>query len=266
MPLDGNHLLLTPEEKAEFERNEPQALPYIRPLLSAWEYINGQERWCLWLEDLEPSQLRKMPLTRARVEAVRAWRLAPGRAPSTRKFAETPALFRDRNTPQQFILVPSTSSERREYIPIGFFSGNYVANNSCHIIPNASLYHFGILTSRMHMAWMRYTCGRLKSDYRYSKFIVYNNFPWPTGATPKQRAKVEALAQAVLQARQAYPNSTLADLYDPLAMPLDLRKAHRALDQAVDRLYRPEAFANEHARIQFLFGLYAQQAGLTLSP
>jgi len=256
MPLDGNHLLLTPAEKEALERHEPEAAKYIRPLISAKEYINGEERWCLWLADAQPADLRKLPLVYQRIEAVRKWRLDPERAPSTHKFAQTPHLFRDRRTPTSFIVIPRVSSEMREYIPMGFFNSNSIAGDTCMIVPHGTRYHFGILTSAMHMAWMRAVCGRLENRYRYSKFIVYNNFPWPVAPKPKQVAAVEAAAQAVLDARAAHPGNTLADLYDPAVMPLDLRKAHSALDKAVDRAYRPEPFANEAARLSLLFELY----------
>ncbi len=256
MPLDGGNLLFSNEEKEEFLQIEPNAAPYIKPLISAKEFLNGQKRWCLWLVNITPAELRKMPNVLKRVEAVKQMRLN-SKDKGTQRHADTPTLFRDRNNPDTFIVIPSTTSENRKYIPMGFFDKDSIANNSCHIIPNGTLYHFGVLMSAMHMAWVKYVCGRLKSDYRYSKDIVYNNYPWAE-ATPKQVAKIEQCAQAVLDARAQYPTSTLADLYDPLTMPPALLKAHNALDKAVDATYRSAAFATNAARIEFLFEMYEE--------
>ena len=165
-------------------------------------------------------------------------------------------MFRDRNNPQSFILIPSTSSENRKYIPYGFLSNFEIANNSCHTIPNGTLFHFGVLMSEMHMTWVRYVCGRLKSDFRYSKDIVYNNYPWPENITDKQKEAIEKAALKVLDARERFPRNSLADLYDPLLMPLILVNAHNELDRAVDLAYRPQPFVNETKRIEFLFVLY----------
>jgi len=255
MPLDGGNLLLTDEEKSELLIKEPDVSKFIKPLISAREFLNNEKRWCLWLVNAEPSELRKLPLTLERIEKVKQFRLS-SIAPSTQKFSSTPSLFRDRNNPGNFILIPSTSSENRKYIPFGFLSNYEIANNSCHIIPNGSLYHFGILTSEMHMSWVKYVCGRLKSDFRYSKDIVYNNYPWPENPTDKQIKIVEEAAQKVLDVRAEFPNSSLADLYNPLTMPPALIKAHNELDKAVDLCYRPQPFINETKRIEFLFELY----------
>ncbi|MBL0309968.1 MAG: class I SAM-dependent DNA methyltransferase [Bacteroidetes bacterium] len=257
MPLDGGNLLLSDEEKNEFLLKEPKAAKYIKPLISAYEFLNGENRWCLWLENVEPHELKSMPEVLKRVDAVRKFRLASV-APSTQKFAATPALFRDRNQPTTYILIPSTSSENRMYIPMGFFTKKSIASNSCHIVPSANLYHFGVLMSVMHMAWVKTVCGRLKSDFRYSKDIVYNNYPWPLNPTDKQTKAIEAAAQKVLDARLLFPNSSLADLYDPLTMPPALVKAHNELDKAVDLAYRPQAFLTEAKRMEFLFELYEQ--------
>jgi hypothetical protein len=173
-----------------------------------------------------------------------------------RKLALRPSQFRDLKNPERFILIPSATSENRRYIPFGFFDKNYIANNSCHMIPEGKLYHFGIITSDMHMSWVKYVCGRLKSDYRYSKDIVYNNYPWPENPTEKQKEGVEKAAQAVLDVRANFPKSSLADLYDPNTMPPALVKAHQALDKAVDLCYRSQPFINETKRIEFLFELY----------
>lgn len=255
MPLDGGHLLLSDSDKSEFIIKEPGAEKFIRPLISAREFLNGEKRWCLWLVDAAPEELRSLPLVLERIKKVKEFRES-SIAPSTRKFASTPALFRDKQTPNSYIVIPSTSSENRKYIPMGIFGKNEIANNSTHIIPQGTLYNIGILTSQMHMAWVKYTCGRLKSDYRYSKDIVYNNFPWPENPTGKQKELVDKSAQAVLDARAQFPNSSLADLYDPNTMPPVLVKAHQQLDKAVDLCYRPQPFINEAKRIEFLFELY----------
>jgi hypothetical protein len=255
MPLDGGHLLLSDEDKNEFILKEPKAEKYIKPLISAYEFLNGEKRWCLWLLNADPSELRQMPEVLKRAGLVRKFRLASV-APSTQKFAETPTLFRDRNQPDSFIVVPRVSSENRKYIPMGFFDKNSIVSDTCMSIPNGTLYHFGILTSIMHMTWVKNICGRLKSDFRYSKDIVYNNFPWAENPTEKQTKAIETAAQKVLDARLAFPNSSLADLYDPNAMPQELIKAHNELDKAVDLAYRPQAFTSEAKRMEFLFELY----------
>lgn len=255
MPLDGGNLLLTEEDRAEFLFKEPNAEKFILPLISAYEFLNGKKRYCLWLVDAQPNELKGLPEVLKRIEKVRKFRL-DSVAPSTQKFAATPSTFRDKNNPESYILIPSTSSENRKYIPIGFFEKDTIANNSCHIIPNGSLYHFGILTSAMHMAWVRNICGRLKSDYRYSKDIVYNNFPWPQNPSEKQKSTIEKFAQEVLDARAQFPESSLADLYDPLTMPPVLLKAHQNLDKAVDAAYSTKTFTTETDRMEFLFALY----------
>lgn len=255
MPLDGGHLLLSDEEKEEFLLKEPQAKKYIKPLISAFEFLNGEKRWCLWLVDIDPSELQKLPEVFNRVKLVKKFRLN-SIAPSTQKFAATPTLFRDRNQPETFIVVPRVSSENRAYIPIGFFNKNSIVSDTCMSIPNAKLYHFGILTSIMHMAWVKNICGRLKSDFRYSKDIVYNNYPWPESPTEKQTKAIETASQKVLDARAEFPKSSLADLYDPDGMPPLLIKAHNELDKAVDLAYRLKPFTSEAIRLEFLFGLY----------
>lgn len=255
MPLDGGHLLLSDQEKYEFLLKEPQSKNYILPLISAREFLNGQKRWCIWLVDADPGELKKMNEIIKRVDLVREFRMN-SIAPSTQKFALTPTLFRDRNHPKNFILVPSTTSENRKYIPFGFFESSEIANNSCHIIPYGTKFNFGVLISIMHMTWVNYVCGRLESRYRYSKDIVYNNFPWPENPTEKQKKTIENAAQKVFDARAQFPGSSLADLYDPLTMPPALVKAHQALDKAVDLAYRPQPFPNEAKRMEFLFELY----------
>ena len=255
MPLDGGNLLLSDQDKNEFLIKEPKAEKYIKPLISAYEFLNGEKRWCLWLLDAEPGELKQLPEVLKRVEAVKKFRLASV-APSTQKFAETPTLFRDRNQPETYILIPSTTSENRKYIPMGFVGKEEIANNSCHTVPNGTLYHFGILMSTMHMAWVKTVCGRLESRFRYSKDIVYNNFPWAENPNEKTIKSIEEKAQKVLDARLQFPTSSLADLYDPLTMPPTLVKAHNELDKAVDLAYRPQAFTSEANRMVFLFELY----------
>lgn len=261
MPADGGELLFTEAEKAEFLRLEPKAKPYIRPLISAYEFLNGESRFCLWLEDIEPSTLRSLPHVLERVEKVRKIRQESARP----QLADIPHLFAQITQPkdQPFILIPAHSSENRKYIPIGFFPKTAVSHNSCLIIANGTSYHFGVLTSKMHMAWVKTTCGRIKSDFRYSKDIVYNNFPWPDAPTNSQMQKIENAAQQILEVRAQYPDSSLADLYDPRSMPKPLSKAHSELDKAVDAAYRPHPFINDAKRMEFLFELYEKYtAGL----
>lgn len=255
-PTDGGNFLFTEEEKREFLRKEPKAKKFIRPLISAHEFINGEKRFCLWLVDAEPGELKQMPNLLQRVEAVRQMRLkSPKQA--TVKWASKPTLFTENRQPKSdYILVPSHSSENRKYIPIGFMSKNDILNNSCLSVPNATLFHFGILTSEMHMIWLKHLCGRIKSDYRYSNEIVYTNYPWPENPNDKQTKAIETAAQKVLDVRAEFPNSSLADLYDPLTMPPALVKAHNELDKAVDLAYRPQPFISEAKRMEFLFELY----------
>ena len=261
MPNDGGHLLLTDAEKHELLTKEPAAKKFIRPFMSAKEFLNNEPRWCLWLVNIAPHELRQLPEISRRVQAVKQLREASDR-PTTRELAAFPTLFGENRQPtSHYVLVPRHSSENRAYIPCGFFDAKHIAADSCLAIPDATLYHFGILTSTMHMAWVRYTCGRIKSDYRYSAGIVYNNFPWPD-CTDRQHAAIETAAQAVLDARAQFPQSSLADLYDPLTMPPALVKAHQALDRAVDACYRKAAFANDAQRVEFLFERYQQLTSL----
>jgi hypothetical protein len=253
---DGGNYLFTPEQKAEFLKVEPAVENHFRRWLGSEEFINGIERWCLWLGDCSPDELRKMPHAMARVEAVRNFRLA-SKSPPTRKIAEIPTRFHVEYFPKRnFLVVPEVSSERRPYIPIGFMRPEILCSNKLRILPDATLFQFGILSSAMHMAWVRRVTGRLKSDFQYSVKLVYNNFPWPVNAAPKQRETVEKAAQAVLDARQQFPGATLADLYDPLAMPPVLVKVHAELDRAVDLCYRREPFETERQRVEYLFTLY----------
>ena len=235
-PVEGGFLIFSEEEKLEFLRKEPSAEPYFRPFMSSDDYINGHPRWCLWLLGLSPAVLRSMPYVMERVEAVRKFRLASVKA-ATREYANYPMQFMEIKQPDSdYLMIPNTSSERRKYIPIGYLDRTVVASNAASFVPNASLYHFGVLTSNVHNAWMRVVCGRLEMRYRYSVNIVYNNFPWPT-PTDEQKAKIEQTAQVILDARALYPDSSLADLYDEAAMPPALRRAHQDNDRAVMQAY-----------------------------
>ncbi len=256
MPNDGGFFLLTNEEKIEFIKTEPDAEQYLKPLLSAREYLNGEKRWCIWLNGANPADLRRLPFIIERIEAVRKYRLESKRE-ATRKLAEVPSLFGEIRQPDsEYILIPAHSSESRKYIPFGFFDSQSVPNNSCLFIPKANLFHFGVLQSEMHMVWVKYVCGRIKSDFRYSNNLVYNNFPWPENLPKQKLDGVEKLAQQVIRVRERYPESSLADLYDPLTMPVDLVRAHQDLDKFVDTCYRPQAFDTEMQRIEYLFDLY----------
>lgn len=235
-PTDGGHFFLTPEEKAEFIKREPITEKYIHRVIGASEFINGTERYCLWLADAEPQDLRKSRLIMDRINKVREFRLA-SKAKSTVKFADEPTRFKQLAQPDTpYLVVPRVSSERRRYIPIGYVDPSVIATDALQIVPNATLYEFGIITSNIHMAWMRMLAGRLKSDYRYSNVLVYNTFPWPE-VTPEQRNKIKETAQAILDARALYPDASLADLYDPLTMPPELIRAHQDNDRAVMQAY-----------------------------
>ena len=260
-PADGGHLIIEAEEYDDFIAREPGAIPYIKKLVGAAEFINNKKRYCLWLKGVSPAEWRNLPLVVERVEACKADRLAapdPGR----QKLADTPMLFRETKNPELFIIVPATSSENRLYVPIGFLDKNTIATNAAIIIPSATLYHFGVLTSNVHMAWMRVVAGRLKSDYRYSKDIVYNNFPWLSSDRSDWSDlsdKISKTAQAILDARALYPDCSLADLYDEATMPPELRKAHQANDKAVMKAYcyassmtEPEIVADLMKRYQEL--------------
>lgn len=255
-PIDGGYYLFSTEEKAAFIKQEPASAKWFKKWIGSDEFINGWHRWCLWVGDCPPNELRAMPKVVERVEAVKAFRLASKSAP-TKKLAATPRRFHVENFPtSRYLVVPEVSSERRPYIPMGFLTPATLCSNLVKIMSNATLYHFGILSSNMHMSWMRQVAGRLKSDYRYSTGLVYNNYPWPEEASEAQKATVEKAAQAVLDARAQFTTSTLADLYDPTTMPPALAKAHADLDRAVDRCYRKEPFPNDRARVEHLFALY----------
>ena len=260
MPNDDGQFLLTDEERVEALRREPGVSKYLRPFVSASEYLHGKNRWCLWLKGASPQQIDGMSVIRERVEAVRTYRLGSKRS-TTKRLAEFPAIFGEIRQPESdYVLIPRHSSETRRYIPLTYFSPEYIVGDSCLFLPDAAHYHFGVLSSAMHMAWVRQVCGRLKSDFRYSAKLVYNSFPWPEAPISNRRAAVEKAARGILDAREEFlppkGESTLAILYDPVSMPAKLVKAHRTLDRAVDLCYRPQPFANERQRVEHLFALY----------
>lgn len=268
-PLDNGILAFSKDDYLAFIKKEPAAEKWFRPWLTGNDFINGQTNFCLWLSDATPSELRAMPHVMALLAKVREFR---ENSKSSQKFAPTPWLFRETTIPAQYILIPKTSSERRQFFPLGFVK-DCVVTNSALYMDGGGLYHFGVLCSTMHNAWVRTTCGRLKSDYRYSASIVYNNFPWPDlslnqppAHTGRSQAAIETAAQAVLDARAAFPDSSLADLYDPLSMPPALVKAHQKLDAAVDKAYElgggRKSYKNDAERVAFLFELYQQYTSL----
>ena len=270
MPNDGGHLLLSTQERDELLTKEPKAAPWIRRFLGADEFINQLDRWCLWLPDCPAAELKAMPEVMKRVRLVEAHRKASSR-PATQALAERPHLFGEIRQPAgRYILLPAHSSERRSIIPIGFMPPEVIVGNANLCIPNAGLYEFGVLTSRMHMAWVSHVCGRLESRYRYTNQIVYNNFPWPdfpqsskqnhaTAPVHPAQAAIKIAAQAVLDARALEVSATLADLYNP-PMPAALLKAHRALDAAVDAAYAlnggKKNWKTDAERVAFLFKRY----------
>ena len=262
-PTDGGNLIVEEEDYLEFIKQEPNARKYIKRLYGAVEFINNRKRYCLWLTGISPSELRSMPKVLERVQKVKEMRLNSS-AEGTRKLAERPHEFRETYNFDSYIIIPSTSSENRKYIPMGFMGKDDISTNANLIIPNATLYDFGILTSNVHMAWMRTVAGRLKSDYRYSAKIVYNNFPWPS-VTEEQKQFIANTAQGILDARALYPDCSLADLYDELTMPVELRKAHQANDIAVMKAYGmikkvdgKDTFLTESETVARLFEMYQE--------
>ena len=257
-PIDDGNYLFKEEEMREFLKKEPKAEKYFRPWYGSYEFINRKPRYCLWLGDCPPNELRKMPECMKRIEAVKTFRLN-SKSAGTVKLADKPTHFHVENMPKgEYIVIPETSSERRQYTPMGYMDSRVLCSNALRLMPSATLYHFGILTSSVHMAWMRTVCGRLEMRYRYSKDIVYNNFPWPT-LTDEQKKKIKQTAQGILDAREKFPDSSLADLYDPLTMPPELLKAHEANDHAVKAAYgypqditEPEIVADLFKRYQAL--------------
>jgi hypothetical protein len=257
IPADGGNLILSADERDELTRIYPETAPYVREYLGAEGLINGHSRYCLWLAKCGPDVLRKIQPIMKRVQAVRDFRLASTKA-ATRAKSATASLFTEDRQPDhgRYLAFPRTSSENRRYIPIAYLSAEVIAANDIQMVPDADAYQFGILASAMHMAWTATVTGRLKSDFRYSSKVVYNNFPWPQDATDIQHAKVEEAAQAVLDAREQFSGATLADLYDPISMPPKLAKAHEQLDRAVEKCYRPEPFQSDRQRVEYLFALY----------
>ena len=253
-PIDGGHYIFNAVERAAFLETEPDAVPLLRPFVGAREYLQGGERWMLALHDAAPDVLARLPRVRERIVAVRAYRQASKSRP-TQQLAKTPTLYHVNVIPTApFLVIPEVSSERREYVPIGWLQPPVIPSNKLRLLLDATLHDFALLTSAMHMAWMRTVTGRMKSDYMYSVGVVYNTFPMPPEGA--NSSKLKPLAQALLDARAAHPTATLAELYDPDLMPPSLRRAHQALDRAVDRLYRPGGFASERERVEHLFMLY----------
>jgi hypothetical protein len=280
-PIDNGNYLFTPDEKLAFTAQEPGSAKWFRRWIGADELINGYERWCLWLGDCPPGELRAMPEAMKRMQAVKSFR-QNSKSPPTQKLAATPTRFHVENMPSDpYCAVAKVSSEKRAFVPIGFEAPSTLASDLLFLIPGATVFHFGILSSTMHNAWMRATCGRLESRYRYSKDIVYNNFPWPNlaqifnpnqppaHAEPAQDA-IEIAAQAVLEVRAKFQSgdqpATLADLYDPLSMPPELLKAHHKLDAAVDKAYErsggKKSYKSDAERVAFLFDLYQTYTSL----
>lgn len=263
-PADGGFLLVEDEVRTGFLRENPGAEPYLKAFVSADEYLNGRSRWVLWLNDAPPQVIRDNPGLRQRVEGVQAFRAA-SKKESTRRGAAYPATFAEVRQPtSEYILIPRHSSERRKYVPFGYFGPDVIIGDSCTAVRDASFYHFGVLSSAMHMAWMRTVCGRLESRYRYSNKLVYNNFPWPENVHSRRAGAVDASARNVIEARTPFlppvGTSTLSDLYDPLTMPASLAKAHLELDRTVDRCYRDAAFRTDRERVEHLFALYEKIA------
>ena len=262
-PLEDGNLTFSTDAKAAFIASEPYSARFFRPFPGAREFIRGEHRWILHTADIPPQELRRLPMIRARLQAVRDFR-AKSKRQTTKRLADYPTAYGVTVVPEApFLIIPQVSSERREYIPIGWLEPPVIPSEKLRLLPDATLADFALLTSAMHMAWMRTITGRMKSDYMYSVGVVYNTFPLPPGfhTNSSNIAKMEPLAQAVLDARAAHPDATLADLYDPDLMPPNLRKAHQALDRTVDRLYRRGGFASERERVEYLLGLYEKMMG-----
>ena len=258
-PTDGGNLIIEKEELESFLSKDPKSRQYIKKLIGAKEFIQRQDRYCLWLDGVSASEIETMPEVKKRVEACRAARLASSQA-GTRKLAQKPAVFRETYNPKTCLIVPMASSERRAYIPMGFIGSDTISTNLNLIVQNASIYQFGVMQSQFHNAWMRVVAGRLKSDYRYSAGVVYNNFVWPD-PSDEQRMAIEANAQAVLDVRDVFSDKSLAYLYDPDKMPADLLAAHEALDAAVEAAYGVDFNGDEEKIVAHLFKLYSQMIG-----
>ncbi|ELB2801719.1 class I SAM-dependent DNA methyltransferase [Vibrio alginolyticus] len=253
-PTDGGHLFLNSAERENLLKVEPRAEKWIKRVLGSSEFLNAKERWCLWLVGIEPDELSSMPYVHQLVNQVaEVRRKSPDKG--TQKLAETPHLFRDRHNPDNYILVPRVSSERRKYIPIGFFNEDVISTDRNYILPNGTMYEFAILCSRMHNDWMRLVAMRLKSDYSYGNKVVYNTFPWPS-PTEHQKKELTSLAENILLIREDYPGKSLAELYNPETMPIDLLEAHKTLDMAVDKLFRSKPFKDTPERLSFLLARY----------
>ena len=258
-PIDDGHYIFKVEERSAFLEAEPDAATLLRPFVGAREYLRGSERWILALHDASPALLAQLPHVRERIAAVRAYRTGSHSKP-TQQLADTPTLYHVKVLPTApFLVLPEVSSERREYVPIGWLEPPAIPSNKLRLLPDATLADFALLTSAMHMAWMRAVTGRMKSDYMYSVGVVYNTFPLPPDLEKAHTSALEPHAQAVLDARVAHQESTLAELYDPDLMPPNLRRAHQGLDRAVDRLYRRKRFTSERERVEFLFKLYEER-------
>jgi len=252
---DGNFLFPNEKAKNEFVRDEPGSADLIRPYVSGRDFINNKYRYCLWLQNVSPKVLKRLPNVLKRVEAVKNFRLN-SKAALTQGKAETPTIFVQISQPSvDYLAIPEVSSSRRKYIPIARLPSNVIASNTVQMVPTDDLYVFGVLSSIMHMYWMQSVCGRLKSDYRYSSSIVYNNFPWPKNASEKHRKNVKIKAKKVLDTRLKFTKSSFADLYDPLTTPPELVKAHNELDKAVDLCYRSQKFTSGSQRFEFLVNL-----------
>lgn len=263
--LDDGNYTISDKEYLEILENSPSTKQFLRPFIGGRELLKSIKRYCVWLIDIDPSELKRDKLILEKVNRVKEWRERSNR-PTTKKLATTPTVFAEIRQPKTaYLAFPTVSSENRNYIPIAYLSPEIIASNQLYTLPNATLYDFGILTSLMHMTWMRYVAGRLKSDYRYSSSVVYNNFPWPLNPSVKNIVKVETNAQMIINTRAQFPDSSLADLYHPLTMPPKLVKAHKELDKAVDLCYRPQAFSNEQGRIEYLFGLYNEYTAPLIS-
>lgn len=263
MPNDGGNFFISESEIAKIRSIEPKSIEYIKPFIGAQEFLNGQKKYCFWFENVNPKDWNLMPLALQKVKAVEKLRANSSRE-ATRKLALYPALFGEIRQPKtKYILIPRHSSENRKYIPFDYLSHDNIVGDTCLSVDHVSLYHLGILQSLMHLVWIKTTCGRIKSDYRYSNEIVYNNYPWPENPSEKQIKTIEEKAQNILDVRASFPSSSLADLYSPLTMPPTLVKAHNELDKAVDAAYSKQVFTSEAKRMEFLFELYEKYtAGL----
>jgi hypothetical protein len=264
-PRDGGYFVIKEDEREEILSKEPELDKWLHPYIGADEFIKGKKRWCLWLKHASPADINNSKILYQKVESVRQFRL-DSKAKTTNGYAKVPHLFAQITQPDDtdYLIIPRVSSERRRYIPIGFMSSDIISSDAVQIVPNATLYEFGVLTSNVHMAWMRMVCGRLKSDYRYSKEIVYNTFPW-ANPTQEQRKKIEETAKAIIDARTMYPECSLAQLYDEVTMPTELRKAHQNNDKAVMAAYGfvkgSAAYSNESSCVAELMKMYQAKIG-----